>query len=312
MFLVMLELMNIREIEIFRAVMQQGAISRAAQQLGIAQPAASKYISQLERRLGLSLFIRLGNRITPTPEAKALFVQVDRLFTGLDQVERFMNDMSQSRRGHVTVACLPMLSLTVIPDVLAAFTRQRPDVSVALQTRSSARIAEWVAARQVDFGLGLYFPRNVDVVLEPLAELELYCALPVGDQLEPRNEIGLQDLHGRDIIALSNFDRSQIALDLLLDQNKIVPKRRIEVFWKSVALELCLRGAGLAFVDKLTASRVPGGLERLRPFRPRLTLDLNIFWPSHWEASVVARVLAADIKHEVLRRIGDEPNDALK
>ncbi|MFN8701094.1 MAG: LysR family transcriptional regulator, partial [Rhodospirillales bacterium] len=70
--------MNIREIEIFRAVMQNGSISRAAAQLRIGQPAASKYIAQLERRLKLSLFVRNGNRIAPTPEARALFDQVDR------------------------------------------------------------------------------------------------------------------------------------------------------------------------------------------------------------------------------------------
>jgi DNA-binding transcriptional LysR family regulator len=296
--------LNIREIEIFRAVMQTGSISRAAVQLGIAQPAASKYIAQLERRLGLALFQRYGNRIVPTPEAKALFDQVDRLFLGLGQVERFMSDLSQLRRGHVTVACLPLLSLTVMPDVVSAFTRERPDVSIALQTRSSARIAEWVAARQVDFGVGIYSSRSVGVTFEPLVELELFCALPPGDTLESRAEIGLSDLQDRDIIALSNHDKSQIALDALLDQHKISPRRRIEVFWTSVALELALRGAGIAFVDKLTAARVPGAPERLRPFRPRLTLDLSLFWPDHWERPAIARALAKEISREVIRRTG--------
>lgn len=150
--------MNIREIEIFRAVMQEGSVSRAAQRLLISQPAASKYIAQLERRLGLALFARTGSRLIPTPEGRALYDQVDRLFVGLSQVEQFMKDLGGERRGHLTIACLPLLSLTVMPKIVANFMRDRPAVSIALQTRSSARIVEWVSARQVDVGVCFVFP----------------------------------------------------------------------------------------------------------------------------------------------------------
>lgn len=297
--------MNIREIEIFRAVMMEGSISGAALKLRIAQPAASKYVSQLERRLGLALFRRRGNRITPTPEARALYEQVDRMFIGLNQVERFMSDLAQSRRGHVTVACLPLLSLTVMPEVVADFTADRPDVSISLQTRSSARIAEWVSARQVDFGIGIYSARNPGIKVEPLVDLELFCALPTGDPLEDRGEIGPQNLADRDIIALSNHDGSQIALDGLLDQHRVTPRRRIDVFWTSVALELTMRGAGVSFVDRLTAARAPGGLDRLRAFRPKIELNLSLMWPDHWERSAIARDLADAVAKVITRKLKD-------
>jgi DNA-binding transcriptional LysR family regulator len=296
---------NVREIEIFSAVMQEGSISRAAAKLRIGQPAASRYIAQLERRLGLALFLRNGNRIEPTQEAKALHDQVDRLFLGLGQLQKFMSDLSNLRQGHVGVACLPLLSLTTMPDTIASFTRARPDVSIALQTRSSARILEWVAARQVDFGVGIYTSNQAGVSLDPLAELELYCALPPGHPLEDRDEVTVSDLSECDLVTLSNHDRSQIGLELLLDRHKIVPRRRIDVFWTSVALELAMRGAGIAFVDRLTASRRPGGLKQIRPFVPRLSIDLHFFWPDRWRASEIAKILAEDIRRDVLKAISD-------
>jgi DNA-binding transcriptional LysR family regulator len=225
---------------------------------------------------------------------------------GLGQIEQFMKDLSQLRRGHVTLACMPLLSLTVMPDIVAAFTRERPEVSISLQTRSSSRIVEWVSARQVDFGVGIHTSRTVDVTVEPVVDLELFCALPPGHELEHRTELGPSDLTDRDIITLSNHDRTQIALDALLDQHKIAPRRRIEVFWTSVALELALRGAGIAFVDRMTAERVPDGLSRLRRFRPRLTLDLCLFWPLHWQSSALARLLADQIRAEIQRRAQQE------
>ncbi len=291
--------LNIREIEIFRVVMQEGQISRAAQRLNIAQPAVSKYIAQLERRLGLQLFLRRGGRIVPTPEATALYGQVDRVFHSLDQVERFMEDLAGQRRGHLAVACLPLLSLMVAPDAVAAFAMARPDVSITLQTRSSARIVEWVAARQLDLGVGLHFGRPAGVVAEPLVDLELFCALPPDDPLAERDVIEVGDLEGRDLITFSNHDRTQIALEALLDRVRISPRRRIQVFWSSVAMELVARGVGIALVDQLTAARLAPGLAALRPFRPRLSLDVHLFWPEHWPVSALARSFADEFRRHL-------------
>lgn len=309
--------MNIREIEIFRAVMQEGSVSGAAQRLRISQPAASKYIAQLERRLGLTLFARVGGRLAPTPEGRALYDQVDRVFLGLSHIEQFMHDLGKGKRGHLTLACLPVLSLTVMPEIVANFTRDRPEISVALQTRSSQRIVEWVAARQVDLGVCLCFSNPPGISVEPLVDLELFCALPPGDPLERKEIIEIGDLRGRDLITYDHLDRTQLWLEALLEQEKVYARRRVQVFWTSVALELVMRGVGISIVDRLTASRVPGALNQLRPFRPSLSFNLNLVWPEHWSPSIIATAFARDLR-EHLQRIdalerapGREPADSV-
>jgi len=288
--------LNIREIEIFRAVMTEGSVSRAAQRLMISQPAASKYIAQLERRLNLALFARNGGRLAPTPEGTALYDQVERLFLGLSQLDQFMKDLSGERHGHLTVASLPLLSLTAMPEIVANFMRERPSVSVALQTRSSARIVEWVAARQVDLGVCFCLSKPPGIRIEPLVDLELFCALPPGDPLESRDIIEIQDLQGRDLITYDHLDRTQFWLEALLEQEKVYARHRVRVFWTSVAMELVMRGVGIAVVDRLTASRVPGGVQQLRPFRQSLSFNLNLVWPEHWPASGLARSFAQELR----------------
>lgn len=288
--------MNIREIEIFRAVMMEGSVSRAAQRLMISQPAASKYIAQLERRLNLALFVRNGGRLVPTPEGTALYDQVERVFLGLSRLEQFMKDLGGERHGHLTVACLPLLSLTAMPEIMANFMRERPSVSVALQTRSSARIVEWVSARQVDLGVCFCFSKPPGILIEPLVDLELFCALPPGDPLESHDIIEIGDLQGRDLITYDHLDRTQFWLEALLEQEKVYTRRRVQVFWTSVAMELVMRGVGISIVDRLTASRIPGGVEQLRPFRPSLSFNLNLVWPEHWPASGLARSFARELR----------------
>lgn len=288
--------MNIREIEIFRAVMVEGSVSKAARRLTISQPAASKYIAQLERRLNLSLFARSSGRLVPTPEGTALHDQVERLFVGLSQLEQFMADLGGEKRGHLTVACLPLLALTAMPEVVARFTQGRPDVSVSLQTRSSERIMEWVSARQVDVGVCFCFSRPPGIRIEPLVDLELFCALPPGDPLESKDIVEIGDLQGRDLITYDHLDRTQFWLEALLEQEKVYTRRRVRVFWTSVAMELVMRRVGIAIVDRLTASRIPGATAQLRPLRPSLSFNLNLVWPEHWPASGLAQSFTAQLR----------------
>ena len=284
---------NFREAEIFRAVMQEGSISRAADRLGVSQPAASKYIGLLERRLGTPLFSRSGRRLVPTPESYALLEEVERLLTTVGQVENFMKSMAGGKRGNLVVATLPMLGLNLMPRVVAEFIETRPDVLISLQTRSSARVNEWVASGQLDLGIGLAIGEPSGVRSEPLVEMELFCALPPGSALEAKSTIDVHDLAGQDIIVYDHLDQSQLWLAALLDENQIYARRRLQVFWSAIAMDLVMRGVGVSIVDRLTASRFPGGIAQLRPFRPKLTFKLNFIWPTRAPASLVAQAFAS-------------------
>ncbi|MCO5089955.1 LysR substrate-binding domain-containing protein [Bosea sp. (in: a-proteobacteria)] len=297
--------MNIREIEIFRAVMTEGSISRAAERLTISQPAASKYIGQLERRLGLPLFLRKGGRLAPTPEGTALYGQVERLFSGLTELDQFMKDLAGNRRGHLAVACLPLLSLTAMPEFIAGFLEERPSVSIAMQTRSSARIMEWVAAHQVDLGICFCFSQLPGVTIEPLIDLELYCAVPPGDPLESKDIVELSDLNGRDLITYDHLDRTQLWLEALLNEQQIYTRRRVQVFWTSLAMELVMRGVGISVVDRLTASRIPGGLQQLRRFRPAMSFNLSLAWPEHWPIPQLTRSFADQLRAHLDAKLSD-------
>ena len=79
--------LNIRQIETFAAVMKTGTASRAAETLGITQPAVSRSLAELERAVGFALFARIRNRLVPTPEAKQLYQDVETTFRGIDTRE---------------------------------------------------------------------------------------------------------------------------------------------------------------------------------------------------------------------------------
>ena len=77
---------NLRQIEAFKGVIENGTVSRASQLLNISQPAMSKLIAHLEADTGLRLFDRVKGRLAPTEHAMRLYEEVGRIFAGVRQL----------------------------------------------------------------------------------------------------------------------------------------------------------------------------------------------------------------------------------
>ncbi len=79
--------LNLRQIEAFKAVIEHGTVSAAASVLHVSQPAISKLIANLEADAALRLFDRFKRRLTPTEPGIRLYAEVDRIFSGVQEVE---------------------------------------------------------------------------------------------------------------------------------------------------------------------------------------------------------------------------------
>jgi len=73
--------MNLRQLEVFNAIMRFGSVTGAARELGVSQPAVSKILRHAEDQLGMRLFERLNGRLQPTMEAKAIQAEMERSST---------------------------------------------------------------------------------------------------------------------------------------------------------------------------------------------------------------------------------------
>ena len=104
--------MRLRHIEVFHAVMQTGSVSKAAELLGISQPAASKVLSHAESALGFRLFERIKGRLRPTAEAALLFVEVEKIQDGMGQVRSLAENLQRRPEGRLHIGCLPSLALS--------------------------------------------------------------------------------------------------------------------------------------------------------------------------------------------------------
>ncbi|KIC07347.1 hypothetical protein RA19_24400 [Leisingera sp. ANG-M1] len=291
--------MNIRQIEIFKAIMDYGSVTEAAERLNVTQPSVSKHLKLLEYDLGLKLFARTGNRLIATREGQALYDQIGRVYTGLGQLRSFAEDLKHNRHGEVTIAAMPLLAQFWLPEKLAPFMTEHEGVSFSLPVRSSRWISQSVAARRADFGLGLTTGEDIPgIETRPLMSLPLVCVMRSDHRLAEFWSVEAADLENEDVVTLKNFDRWRLALEGVLEDRKFKPKRYIDTFSTHVACQLVKNGVGVALVDMLSASyHLDSGLVA-RAFEPEFSFETSVMTPEHWQQSKLSAHLIAHLQDQ--------------
>lgn len=269
-----------RQLEVIRAVARHGAVTAAAAALGVSQPAVSMMLRDCTASVGFPLFVRRQGRLRPTPELRLLLDDIERMFAGMDRINRVLDDLRDTRVGSVVVATTPALTETILPAAAIAFRRRRPGIRLSVQAMDNTAVIESAAQRQVDFGLALTPIGDPSLRAVHLCSGELVCAVPREHPLAALAELGARDLAPYPLIS---FSRS-LPLGSLIEgsfQDAAVPLRiAIEVNQSSVALALVRSGAGIAVTDPflLTEDRDPRIV--IRRLHPARGVDAKALLPS--------------------------------
>lgn len=288
--------MSFRQLEVIRAVALRGGVTAAAVELRVSQPAVSMMLRECTASAGFPLFLRAQGRLQPTPELRILLDEVDRVFKGLERIDRLVDDIRDASVGSVVVAVTPTLADNLLPQAVAAFRRARPRIQITVQTMDNLAAVEAVTQGGVDFGLVLTPVAETDARLVPLCGGELVCVAPIGHPLAASVTVTPHDLAPYPLIS---FSRS-LPLGRLVEQTfqEAGMQRRIalEVNQSSTALALVRAGAGVALIDPfLLLEAWDHGVARLR-LEPRAVVTAQALVPGDGALSRPALMLLAAIR----------------
>ncbi|ONN70232.1 LysR substrate-binding domain-containing protein [Pseudomonas oryzihabitans] len=272
--------MSVRDIEVFRVVMNAGSTSKAAQVLGISQPAISQSIRKLETSAGLQLFQRAHGRLIPTEEAQALMIDVDRLFIGMDAIEHRIKSLRQFGTGRLAIAVHPLVGNAFMPRVLAEFDLMQRDIRVSLRVQSSREVHQEVSAGLCDFGVMADEMPAAGLEHSEFLNERGVIAMPQGHPLARKSCISARDLANCEFIALNPEDSSRRRLEVALDSAQVALNVRVETAYLHTICNLVLRGTGIAFINPLAAIDFVGRGLVIRPFELDIrTRSLLVFRP---------------------------------
>lgn len=271
--------MNQRQVQAFRMVMRHGSITAAAGVLGISQPAVSRLIADLEQSLGFPLLLRMGGKSQPTAEALEFHQEVERLFFGLDRLERAGREIRDLRRASLRIASLPALSFEMVPDLIRQFLGEFGEVKITLDVHTSSRIADLVSARQFDLGFAQMPVTRRDVAVLRSYRMACVCAMRPDHPLAGRDRLGPEDLEGQALVALAHHTVTWNHLMQRFQAANITPRIAVESQPSYAACALAAMGVGIAVVDPLTPRGFVADRLVAVPFEPAIPFDFHLIAP---------------------------------
>ena len=277
-----------RQLEAFRAVMQMGSITAGADHLRLTQPAVTRLIRDLERETGFALFVREHGRIRPTSEALDLSREVDRCFIGLDRIDKLAADIREGRAGRLRIAAIPALAVGVLPDILARFLADRPQLRIDLVDGSAAEIGEWIADGAYDLGFVTAAPAHPALVAHPLPPVRAVAVMAPGHRLARQAVVRPSDLAGEALIAPLRTTRLRARLEESLARAGVEADLRVETTLSAVACATAAAGGGVAIVEAFTADLLKGVGGVVRPYRDGVEIDYAVIASARRKLSVTA------------------------
>jgi DNA-binding transcriptional LysR family regulator len=268
--------MNLREMEVFRAVMLSGTVKGAGALMHISQPAASKLLAQAERRAGLRLFERVRGRLLPTQEAHQLYPEIEAVWKSMEKARSVSRELAAPRGGSLRIASTARFCTRRLPHAATALYERFPDLTVHVDMVMSHLVSDAVARGMCDLGIEMLPTEHPDLEIVRTLHCGLVCVMPEAHPLARKRVIRAADLRSERLIALSQAPPfghllEQVYGDLLKDV-----RVDLEVTSGPVACWFAQAGGGIAVLDAPTAA---GGVFKglvTRRFEPSPDIPVRI------------------------------------
>ena len=267
------ELLSLQQIRCFCAALELGSFTGAAEALRVSQPAVAEQIRKLERALGADLFVRAGRGVVATEAGRAFAEHAARSLRAVEDAADSVGELGSLRGGTVAVGIFGGPAAWRVDELVAAFLRRHPDVSVRLVGRNSSSIAERVRRGELEAGVVLLPIDDDKLDVRPVVRDEvLYVS---ASRERTRQPATIERLAATPLVfydAESADDdpiRRQLAERAQALGVRLQPK--VEVELKDIALRLVAAGIGDTYLPSAytRAPYYPPGL-RTASFSPAL------------------------------------------
>jgi len=248
--------LNLKQLEVFTAVVDSGSFSSAAKNLFLAQSTVSGHLTALENELGMMLINRNGKqKVTLTEEGRKVYLRVSSILQGCADLAHEIEEYTSTELT-IGASTIPMQYL--LPKLISGFSRENPECKYTLKEGDSAAVHQMVLDAQVQLGFVGSALNRKDIVYEQLAEDRLVLVTSKSDRFEALHQEGVSGntLLTEPLIFREIGSGTQQAVDNFLCENNVKTDSirvvaRIES--NEAILSAVADGLGVAILSELVA-----------------------------------------------------------
>ena len=212
-------------LEAFVKLAESGHMPTVAKELGVTQPAVSRALKDLERKLGLDLFARTSKGMLLTESGERLFLRVKRALLELRQVETDLAALQGTTRGRVVIGALPLGRTSILPLAMANVLGKHPQLQIATVEGPYESLASRLRAGDIDFIFGALRPADHarDFTSEPLLSDSMAIVVRAGHPLTQLPLLALKDLAALSWVLPNGCTPARKQLDLAFKLEGLPP-----------------------------------------------------------------------------------------
>jgi DNA-binding transcriptional LysR family regulator len=279
--------MNLRQMEVFRAVMLSGGVNSAAELLHVSPPAISKVLAQAAKTSGLALFERVRGRLIPTPEAHQLYAEVDKLWHGVEQLRETSRELAGPTHATLRLVCSASLAPYLVSRSVARLYERVPRLQCRVQVVAPDIINQTLLERSTHLGIALAPHEHPNLATVKSYQCGLACVMRSDHPLAAKKVIRPEDLAGQRVISSPESTPFGQTLRRAFGAAGAKMHKDFECTSSTTACWFAQAGVGVAVVDQVSiAGGLLAGLE-VRPFRSTEKLPVCIIRNRYRPMSVV-------------------------
>jgi DNA-binding transcriptional LysR family regulator len=272
--------MNLRQLEYFAAIADDGSFTRAAERLLVSQPSLSQQIAALEQELGGPLLERLPRGVRLTAAGQGLLAEARSVIMHAERARRSVRMALELEAGQLEVAASTSAAAGILPRVLRDWQHRYPGIEISLLEFPHRRaLDEAVRDGAGDIAIGS-LPGAWPGPTEPLGWEEFVLVLPDGDPLLERQSVPLAKLADRRWVHFVRGHGLAELVDVCCARAGFSPRVALRTSQVAAAPQFAAAGVGPAL---LPSHVVPDAFHRLaRPASPRLMRSVVAFGRAEW------------------------------
>ena len=192
--------LDIRQLECFIAVAEEGNLGRAAARLHMTQPPLTRRIKRLEADVGAKLFIRTPRGVEITAPGAALLGQARRITALSDLAVEVTAAANAGEAGHLLAGYFGSPIFGDIPSLLSQFSVENPGIEIRVERISKTDQPDAVRDGRIHIGFGRIYPPTEDLVTRDIAFEALFAAIGANHRLADSTVVSLADLAGEPMV----------------------------------------------------------------------------------------------------------------
>lgn len=294
---------SLRQLRAFVAVAECGSFTAAARQLHITQSALSLLIKELETDLGARLLERTTRSVRISEVGEAFLPLVNGVLQDLERALLSVADLRDLKRGVVRIAAPQLMSLTMLPTVLAAHRARHPGIQARIVECLMEELEAKVASGEADLGIGPERTVGPDIEVIALMKLPVMLVCPRRHALAKMKRVTWRDVLAYPFVAQRGGYSARINQDLHAWSKDMSLRPHVEVTYVTTALSMVGSGLGVtASPSHVRPLATSFGLHMRPIVEPKMVREFCVFVPRRRGLNPAAASMLACIRDVAKKR----------